>query len=434
MGGDTIFSMSYAAVKTIAGVPVVLRPRDEAPGVAAGLFYPAGSRYEKNQEHGAAHFVEHLLFKGTKKRSCKEISREVEGRGGDLNAFTGEETLCLHGRVPAGHGTELVSLLAEMALDSTFPKDEVERERGVITEEIRMMDDQPSVVAGEALNALLWPEQALGRPIAGTIASVGGISRNGLMEYWSRRLKEVRPVLVIAGGISAAEAERTAKKILARAGRQKSRDPVKAKRVNSRQFRVAVVDKPVAQVNLAIGIYAFGRKDPRRHALRMLSVILGEAMSSRLFQRLREEQGLVYSVSSGTHLQRDDGVFYISAGLEPGHLGKALDLIAAELRQLAARGPEAAELKRAKDYATGQFALGLEGTTQQMFWLGDAMLTRGRVVEPREAIQKLAAVDVAAVREVAREIFQPGRIGLGAAGPGLTRESLAGSAGSLAKL
>ena len=426
--------MSYAAVKTIAGVPVVLRPRDEAPGVAAGLFYPAGSRYEKNQEHGAAHFVEHLLFKGTKKRSCKEISREVEGRGGDLNAFTGEETLCLHGRVPAGHGTELVSLLAEMALDSTFPKDEVERERGVITEEIRMMDDQPSVVAGEALNALLWPEQALGRPIAGTIASVGGISRNGLMEYWSRRLKEVRPVLVIAGGISAVEAERTAKKILARAGRQKSRDPVKAKRVNSRQFRVAVVDKPVAQVNLAIGIYAFGRKDPRRHALRMLSVILGEAMSSRLFQRLREEQGLVYSVSSGTHLQRDDGVFYISAGLEPGHLGKALDLIAAELRQLAARGPEAAELKRAKDYATGQFALGLEGTTQQMFWLGDAMLTRGRVVEPREAIQKLTAVDVAAVREVAREIFQPGRIGLGAAGPGLTRESLAGSAGSLAKL
>ena len=426
--------MSYAAVKTIAGVPVVLRPRDEAPGVAAGLFYPAGSRYEKNQEHGAAHFVEHLLFKGTKKRSCKEISREVEGRGGDLNAFTGEETLCLHGRVPAGHGTELVSLLAEMALDSTFPKDEVERERGVITEEIRMMDDQPSVVAGEALNALLWPEQALGRPIAGTIASVGGISRNGLMEYWSRRLKEVRPVLVIAGGISAAEAERTAKKILARAGRQKSRDPVKAKRVNSRQFRVAVVDKPVAQVNLAIGIYAFGRKDPRRHALRMLSVILGEAMSSRLFQRLREEQGLVYSVSSGTHLQRDDGVFYISAGLEPGHLGKALDLIAAELRQLAMRGPEAAELKRAKDYATGQFALGLEGTTQQMFWLGDAMLTRGRVVEPREAIQKLAAVDVASVREVAREIFQPGRIGLGAAGPELTRESLAGSAGSLAKL
>ena len=168
--------MSYAIVESIAGVPVVLRPRDEAPGVAAGLFYPAGSRYEEKNEHGAAHFVEHLLFKGTKKRSCKEISREVEGRGGDLNAFTGEETLCLHGRVPAGHGAELVSLLAEMALESTFPEDEVERERGVITEEIRMMDDQPAVVAGEALNALLWPGQALGRSIAGTIASVGGYS------------------------------------------------------------------------------------------------------------------------------------------------------------------------------------------------------------------------------------------------------------------
>ena len=426
--------MSYASVETVAGVPVVLRPREEAPGVAAGLFYPAGSRYEGTPEHGAAHFVEHLLFKGTKKRSCKEISREVEGRGGDLNAFTGEETLCLHGRVPAGHGSELVSLLAEMALDSTFPSEEVERERGVITEEIRMMDDQPAIVAGEALNALLWPGQALGRPIAGTIASVGGISRGGLMGYWKRRIRGVRPVLVIAGGISAREAMATAKKILERSGRAPSQDPVKAKRVVSRNFRVAVVDKPVAQLNLAMGIYAFGRKDPRRHALRMLSVILGEAMSSRLFQRLREERGLVYSVSSGTHLQRDDGVFYISVGLDPGNLEKAVDLIAEELRQLSARGPGPAELKRAKDYATGQFALGLEGTTQQMFWLGDAMLTRGRVVEPKEAIDKLAGVDVAAVQRVAREIFRPGRIGLGATGPGLTPAGIARSAGSLARL
>ena len=297
-----------------------------------------------------------------------------------------------------------------------------------------MMDDQPAVVAGEALNALLWPEQALGRPIAGTISSVGGIPRNGLVGYWQRRIKGVRPVLVIAGGISAQEAVRTAKKVLARSGRLKSKDPAKAKRVVSRAFRVAVVDKPVAQVNLAIGIYAFGRQDPRRHALRMLSVILGEAMSSRLFQRLREEQGLVYSVSSGAHLQRDDGVFYISAGLEPGNLTKAVDLIAEELRQLAAKGPAAAELKRAKDYATGQFALGLEGTTQQMFWLGDAMLTRGRVVEPKEAIEKLATVDAQAVQKVAREIFQPGRIGLGAAGPGLTPAMLTRAAGALGKL
>jgi predicted Zn-dependent peptidase len=284
------------------------------------------------------------------------------------------------------------------------------------------------------LNALLWPGQALGRSIAGTIASVGGIPRKGLVGYWQRRIKGARPVLVIAGGISAQEASRTAKKVLARSGRVKSKDPVKAKRVASRVFRVAVVDKPVAQVNLAIGIYAFGRKDPRRHAMRMLSVILGEAMSSRLFQRLREEQGLVYSVSSGTHLQRDDGVLYISAGLEPGNLSQALDLIAEELRQLSAKGPGAAELKRAKDYATGQFALGLEGTTPQMFWLGDAMLTRGRVVEPKEAIEKLAAVDARAVQAVARELFQPGRIGLGAAGPGLTMEFLTRSAGSLAKL
>ena len=423
--------MPYAVVETIAGVPVVHRENQEAPGVAVGLFYPAGSRWENTEEHGAAHFVEHLLFKGTEKHSCKELSRAVEGRGGDLNAFTGEETLCLHGRVPAGHGPMLISLLAEMALSSTFPKEEVERERGVITEEIRMMDDQPAVVAGEALNALLWPEQALGRPIAGTIASVGGIPRKGLMGYWERRIRGVRPVLAIAGGMSLEEVRKTAKAALRRSSPTASGEPIPAKRVRSSTVRVVAVAKPVAQVNVALGIYAFRRQDPRRHGLRMLSVILGEAMSSRLFQRLREEQGLVYSVSSGVHLQRDDGAFYISAGLEPGNLSKALGLIAGELKSLAAKGPGAAELKRAKDYVTGQFALGLEGTSQQMFWIGDSMLTRGRVVEPKEAIEKLAAVDAKIVKEVAQELFQPGRMGVAASGPEMDATKLAAAAQSL---
>ena len=423
--------MSYAVVETIAGVPVVHRENQEAPGVAVGLFYPAGSRWENTAEHGAAHFVEHLLFKGTEKHSCKELSRAVEGRGGDLNAFTGEETLCLHGRVPAGHGPMLISLLAEMALSSTFPKDEVDRERGVITEEIRMMDDQPAVVAGEALNALLWPEQALGRPIAGTIASVGGIPRKGLMGYWERRIRGVRPVLAIAGGMSLEEVRKTAKVALRRSSPTASGEPIPARRVRSSTVRVVAVAKPVAQVNVTLGIYAFRRQDPRRHGLRMLSVILGEAMSSRLFQRLREEQGLVYSVSSGVHLQRDDGAFYISAGLEPGNLSKALGLIAGELKSLAAKGPGAAELKRAKDYVTGQFALGLEGTSQQMFWIGDSMLTRGRVVEPKEAIEKLAAVDAKIVKEVAQELFQPGRMGVAASGPEMDATKLAAAAQSL---
>jgi len=210
-------------------------------------------------------------------------------------------------------------------------------------------------------------------------------------------------------------------------------EPTRAKRVKSRTMRVTAVAKPVQQVNMALGMYAFGRLDLRRHALRMLSVILGEAMSSRLFQRLREEQGLVYSVSSGTHLQRDDGVFYISAGLDPGNLKKALGLIAEELRSLAQKGPGTAELKRAKDYAMGQFALGLEGTSQQMFWMGDAMLTRGRVIEPKEAIERLSAVDVAAVRAVAREIFQPGRLCVSAAGPEMSEEQLRAAALPLAR-
>ncbi|NBQ65444.1 MAG: insulinase family protein [Verrucomicrobia bacterium] len=420
--------MSFAQVETMAGVPVAFRVGTDAPGVAVGLFYAAGSRWEQKEEHGAAHFVEHLLFKGTKKRSCKELSREVEGRGGDLNAYTSEETMCLHGRVPATHGSQLVSLLAEMALESVFPPEEVERERGVITEEIRMMEDQPAAVAGEALNSILWPGQGIGRPIAGTMESVGSIPRQGLMDFWKRRVKGLRPVLVMAGGMPEKEARATAAKVLRGSGKVAPKKPVPAKRVNVRELRVKAVAKPVQQVNLAVGMYAFGRMDPRRHALRIYSVILGEAMSSRLFQRLREEEGLVYSVSSGAHLQADDGAFYISAGLEPGNVGKALGIIAGEMRELASKGPGAAELKRAKDYATGQFALGLEGTTQQMFWMGDSLFNRRRVVEPSETLKKYKAVDAKAVQAVAREIFQPGKICVAAAGPELRTETLTAAA------
>ncbi len=238
-------------------------------------------------------------------------------------------------------------------------------------------------------------------------------------------------MLAVAGGMSLEEVRNTAKAALRRSSPTVSGEPIPAKRVPSRTVRVVAVAKPVAQVNVTLGIYAFRRQDPRRHGLRMLSVILGEAMSSRLFQRLREEQGLVYSVSSGVHLQRDDGAFYISAGLEPGNLSKALGLIAGELKSLAAKGPGAAELKRAKDYVTGQFALGLEGTSQQMFWIGDSMLTRGRVVEPKEAIEKLAAVDAKIVKEVAQELFQPGRMGVAASGPEMDAAKLAAAAQSL---
>jgi predicted Zn-dependent peptidase len=209
--------------------------------------------------------------------------------------------------------------------------------------------------------------------------------------------------------------------------------PAKAKRVPAREVRVKAVAKPVQQVNLTVGTYAFGRTDPRRHALRIYSVILGEAMSSRLFQRLREEEGLVYSVSSGAHLQADDGAFYISAGLEPANTGKALGIIAEEMRELARKGPGTAELKRAKDYAMGQFALGLEGTTQQMFWVGDALMTRGRVVEPAESLEKFKAVDAKAVQAVAKEIFQPGKICVAAAGPELTNEGLTTAAKPMGK-
>ncbi|MDE1171437.1 MAG: pitrilysin family protein [Verrucomicrobium sp.] len=410
--------MHFQTAVSAGGLPVVVSEMGGVESVCLGLWFPAGSRYEPARLSGALHFIEHLLFKGTRRRNARQISEAVEGVGGYLNAFTSEEMSCYHAAVPAS-GMELAfDVLLDMVDHSLFSPEEVERERGVILEEIKMYEDQPSQVVQDRLNALLWPGQALGRPITGTLASVSRLTRAELLACHRRHYDSSRMVVTVAG-------KTTVPAVLRLLGRRKGRK-LSFPRAVRPAYRPAVdaVQKPVEQTHLAIGWPAVSRHDPRRYALKLLSVLLGENMSSRLFQLIRERHGLAYSISSQLTHHHDTGSFVVLAGVENGKALDALRMTLKTVEAVAQKGPATAELRRAQDYVIGQTYLGLEGSTNQMMWAGEGMMGNGSVLQPREAEKRLRAVTAEAVRAVAAQILKPGRASIAAVGPAVDGEAL----------
>lgn len=396
----------------------------QVESVSVGLWFRSGSRYEPVELHGAAHFLEHMLFKGTRRRTALEISEAVESRGGDLNAFTAEEMACYYCRLDARHLELVLEVLFDMVWRSSFPVAEMARECGVIQEEIRMYEDQPAVVVMEHLNQALWPGSTLGRSILGTCKSVACMKRQELMGFWRERYTPDTLVVSVAGHIEL-ESLCGLLRPHVREGRSapvKGWQPVVLR--TRRKPAVVAVGRPVQQCNLAVGVLGMPRQDPRRYAEKLLSVILGENMSSRLFQTVREKHGMAYSISSSVAHFNDTGAFYIQAGVEPDKVRMAARLIARELERISRYAPSAAELKRAKDYTIGQLKLGLESTTNRMMWMGESMLGLGHVLQPREVIEIIESVSPEQVREVARTLFQPGRITVAGVGPELARSEM----------
>jgi predicted Zn-dependent peptidase len=384
--------------------------------VAVGLWVGVGGRYEPAEISGVAHFIEHLLFKGTAKRSAKQISEAVEGIGGYINAFTTEEVTCFHARAHHERFSELLDVLSDMFLASRFSPADISRERGVIKEEIAMYRDQPQQLVHELLHESLWPGQPLGRPLTGTEETLDRVRRSEMLEFFNANYVASNSLLVVAGPLSHREVcrqfSRYARKF------RKAKKPTFLPASNNQSAPIVHLHtKKTEQAQLALGIRACSRHDERRHALRVLNAILGESMSSRLFQLLREEKGLAYSVYSSWAFMEDTGAVTVSAGLDTEDVEKALRLTLRELRRLAEEPPGGAELRRARDYLIGQMELNLEGTESQMNWVGETLLGYGRIVPPAHAKDRLAAVTAAQVRAAARDFFRPERLTLALVSP-----------------
>ncbi|MDX1950773.1 MAG: pitrilysin family protein [Verrucomicrobiota bacterium] len=390
------------------GVTIATAEMPHMSSVSIGIWVAVGGRYEPAQFSGVSHFIEHMLFKGTRRRNSKEISQSVEGIGGYLNAFTTEETTCFYSKACHDKIDDLWDVLADMFLNSTFDEGELNKERNVIKEELAMYLDQPHHHVQELLNETLWPDQPLGRSLTGTEATLDVLRRKELIQYRDENYVTQGTLVVAAGRLKHDEIVKAVSPLVGRfpKGRRPQFQPAA---VEQQKPRVRLFTKNVEQTQVALGIRACSRHDERRFALRLLNTVLGENMSSRLFQTIREEHGLAYSICSNIAFYDDVGVLNISAGLETEQLEKALRLIVKELRGCARLSPTAGELKRARDYVLGQIDLSLENTENQMMWLGEQLIGYGKIFTPEQVKQRLRDVTASEVKRAARDFFQPDR-------------------------
>jgi predicted Zn-dependent peptidase len=406
----------YNVTRLANGLTIATAEMPHMTSVSVGLWVGVGSRYESAEVNGVCHFIEHLLFKGTKKRTAKEISEAVEGIGGYLNAFTSEEATCFHARACHERFDDLLDVLMDMLHNSTFSPMEIAKERQVIKEEIAMYLDEPQHLVQELLNGTIWPEHPLGRPITGTNETLDRLDRRKLVNYLLRNYVASKSVLVATGHLKHKQVIKAVSRY-ARHFQNGAAPKFASARDSQNAPRLKVFTKDTEQTQLALGIRTCSRHDQRRYALRLLNTIVGENMSSRLFQIIREDRGLAYSVYSTPSFFEDTGDLVISAGLDTGNLSKTLRLITSELRRLAEKPPSAAELRRARDYVIGQIDLGQESTENQMNWMGEQLLGYGRIFSPNEVKRRLQQVTPAEIRSVARDFFQPNRFNLALVSP-----------------
>jgi predicted Zn-dependent peptidase len=390
------------------GVTVVTADMPHMSSVSLGLWVNVGGRHEPAALSGASHFIEHMLFKGTRSRSARQISQDVEGVGGYLNAFTTEETTCFYAKACHDRVELLMDVLMDMFLHSRFDPGELEKERNVIREELAMYLDQPAQHVQELLNDALWPNHPLGRSITGTRETLDALGREDLLRYRDNSYRSKSIVVAAAGRLRHQAVVRLAAGHL-RALPAQDRPTFEPAPVGPTPRHFHVHRKATEQSQLAMGFRACSRHDDRRFPLRLLNTMLGENMSSRLFQVVREEHGLAYSVSSGLSLFEDAGVLGISAGLETERLEAAVRLILREVGRFAERLVSLSELRRAKDYVIGQMDLSLENTESHMIYTAEQTLGYGQPADVTALKERIRRVTPAEVRAVARVFLRPER-------------------------
>ncbi len=390
----------------------------DAHSVAFGIWVGVGSRDERGSLHGASHFLEHLLFKGTGRRDALEIASVMDAVGGELNAFTAQEYTCYYARVLEEDLPLAVDVVSDLVTASRLTSADVEVERGVILEEIAMHEDDPGDVVHDAFAAALFGDSPLGRPVIGTVDTIAGLSRSAIAGFYRRRYTLPHLVVAAAGSVDHTQLVhlvRTAFGPLLGGDAEPAglRPVTPGPAVTS---TVVARERAGEQTNLVLGTTGLRRDDPRRFALGVLSGALGGGMSSRLFQTVREERGLAYSVYSYATSHADTGLFGVYAGCAPGKVGQLLDLVRAEFASVAQSGISDEEVHRSKGAMRGSLRLELEDTGARMSRLGKAELVHGELLTTDQVLDRIDAVTPEDVRAVARDVLtRP--LSLGVLGP-----------------
>jgi predicted Zn-dependent peptidase len=397
------------------GLRVLTANLDHAQSVTCMVMLAAGSRYETPDTNGIAHFSEHMFFKGTERRpSAREIAGEIDAIGGEFNAFTGKEYTAYYVKCAAEHRDVALDVIVDMLRNSRFDSEEIEREKGVIVEEMNMYFDTPRDYIGGVYEQLLYGDQPLGWDIIGRKETVRGATRDTFMSYLDRWYTPPRMVLGVAGRIGNDVLER-AQELLGDLPGAEMGEPEPARDYQSE--RVRVFTKQSDQAHLILGVPSYPLEHPDRYALQMVSTVLGGGMSSRLFTEVRERRGLAYYVFGINHSYTDAGSLYSQAGVDINRIDEAVTTIASELRKIAAEPVPADELEKARNFTKGRFVLQLESPQGLiLFGLRKEVLER-RAPDPEEVLAGVDAVTAEDVQRVAQDVISDERLRLALIGP-----------------
>ena len=392
------------------GLRVILEPLKEFSSVSVGIWALTGSRDEDPGQSGISHLIEHLAFKGTGRRSAKQIALEIDSLGGSLNAFTSKEFTSFYARVLGDSLSQAMDVLSDITLNSLFDGVELTKEKDVILQEISMVEDTPDDLIHDLHCQEFWAQQSLGRPILGTRESLLAVDRGQVVDYHRGRYTAGQMIVTASGALDPDTFLQTASGTLGALGKGTAPSPRSSIKATP---RICVQNRPVEQVHCCVGFEGLAADDDRRYTLSLLNTVLGGGMSSRLFQKIREEYGLAYSVFSYHSAYQDTGMHTIYCGTSTEGFPKALEIIQEETGRLVQEDVPGEELATCKQQLKGNLLLGLESTGNRMNQLARDEIYSGRTITPEEISQGIDAVTPHDIRTLAQHLF-------GRSGPAVT--------------
>lgn len=385
------------------GIKVIMERIEYVDSVTIGILIDNGSVNEDIELNGVSHFIEHMLFKGTKKRTPKEIAETIDDIGGQINAFTGKEQTCYYAKVLNNHLSIAIDVLADMLNDSLFLKEDIEKEKNVIIEEINMYEDSPDDLVFELLNEIMFKGTSLEFPILGTEKSIAGLNRENILDYFQRNYNADDIVISIAGKF---DPEFVMTTLNTHLGSFRNEISTKRNKVDHvYKNKIKGINKKIEQLNICLGLEGVHSKSDDIHPILVLNNIFGGSMSSRLFQNIREERGLVYSIDSHLSTFDDTGTFSIYAGLNQEYLFDVLKLVNDEIDSIKKNIITEKELVKSKEQLKGNYILGMEGTFNRMFENARSISLLGRIETPQEVLGKIDNVTMEDIERVVNIVF-----------------------------
>lgn len=396
------------------GIRVVSESIPYVKSVTLGIWVGTGSRFEGQHNHGISHFIEHMVFKGTANRSAKNIAETVDEVGGQLNAFTGKEHTCYYIKVLDTHLELALDVLSDMLLSSNFDAEDIKREREVVLEEVHMYEDTPDELVHDIHLNKTWANHPLGRNILGTIPSIEKFDKNLINQYYDDFYRPDNIVIAAAGNLTHEKLEELTERYFGKMQGNKRQEKIVAPSLIASH---TIHNKAIEQVHLCLGTASVPQSSPAIYPLHILNNILGGGISSRLFQSIREEKGLAYSIYSYQTNYSDAGLFTIYAGTRPNNIAQVTDLIWQNINALKTTGITARELTKTKEQLKGGLLLGLESSSSRMSRIGKMEITLGKHITLDEVVAKIDKVSLEDIKEVGEGLFTPETLCFTALGP-----------------